>query len=448
MSTNSQREASSMTKRLLSSTALVLAMLLTALPVQAIPPIQHWLTDNGLRVYYVHAPELPMVDLNITFAAGSARDGKHSGVAHMTSTLLDTGAAGLSATELASRIEALGAELDTGSARDMAWVTLRSLSDGEHLQPALAILGDILGKPDFNKRDFERERERTLVALRADEQSPSTVAEYAHFDAIYHDHPYALRENGTEAGIKALSLDDIREFHSRYYVARNAVLAIVGDVDRKAAEQLAEQLADRLPEGQRADPLPPGPPLEKASMERIYHPSAQTHVRMGAPGMHRGDPDYFPLYVGNYVLGGSGLVSRLSDEVREKRGLSYSVSSYFSPMEQDGPYLLSLQTRNDQSEAALAVMRETLQKFVDEGPTEKELVAAKKNITGGFALLIDSNSKILSYLVMIGFYGLPLDYLETFNANVEAVTREQIIDAFRRRVQPDTMATVIVGGDS
>lgn len=448
MSINRQREVRSMTKHLLSGAGLALLLLVQAWPVHAIPPIQHWLTSNGLRVYYVHAPELPMVDLNITFAAGSARDGEHSGVAHMTSTLLDKGAAGLSANELASRIEALGAELDTGSARDMAWISLRSLSDVEYLSPALELMGDVLGQPDFNKEDFERERERTLVALRTEQQSPSTVAEYAHFEAMYHGHPYALRESGTEQGIRDLSRATIKAFHKRYYVARNGVLAIVGDVDRKAAEQLAEQLARRLAEGSRADPLPPAPRLEQASLERIYHPSAQTHVRMGAPGMHRGDPDYFPLYIGNHVLGGSGLVSRLSEEIREKRGLSYSASSYFSPMEQDGPYLLSLQTRNDQTDAALAVMQETLKKFVDEGPTAEELVAAKKNITGGFALKIDSNSKILSYLVMIGFYGLPLDYLETFNKKVEAVTREQIVDAFRRRVSPDTMATVIVGGDS
>jgi zinc protease len=230
-------------------------------------------------------------------------------------------------------------------------------------------------------------------------------------------------------------------------VARNAVLGLVGDLDRAAAERLADRLAARLPAGEHAAPLPPVPPLEKASIERIYHPSAQTHIYMGAPGMHRGDPDYFPLYLGNHVLGGSGLVSRLSDEVREKRGLSYSASSYFSPMDRDGPFLLSLQTRNDQTDAALAVMRETLQKFVDEGPTDEELVSAKKNITGGFPLLIDSNAKILSYLVMIGFYGLPLDYLETFNAKIEAVTRAQVMDAFHRRVQPDTMATVIVGGE-
>ena len=168
---------------------------------------------------------------------------------------------------------------------------------------------------------------------------------------------------------------------------------------------------------------------------------------MGAPGMHRGDPDYFPLYVGNHVLGGGGLVSRLFEEVREKRGLSYSVSSYFSPMEQDGPYLFSLQTRNDQVNDAMAVMRETLQDYVENGPTEKELIDSKKNITGSFPLGIASNSDILDYLNMIGFYDLPLGYLEDFNGKVTAVTREQIIDAFQRRVVPETMVTIIVGGE-
>jgi zinc protease len=169
---------------------------------------------------------------------------------------------------------------------------------------------------------------------------------------------------------------------------------------------------------------------------------------MAAPGVHRGDPDYFPLYVGNHTLGGSGLVSRLSKEVREKRGLSYSVSSYLSPMEQDGPYLFSLQTRNDQVDEALDVMRDTLGTFVKKGPTADELVASKKNITGGYALRIDSNAKILSHLIMIGFYDMPLDYMATFPAKVEAVTREQIMDAFKRRVFPDRMQTVIVGGSA
>ena len=231
-------------------------------------------------------------------------------------------------------------------------------------------------------------------------------------------------------------------------MARNAVVSIVGDLDRKAATALVEQIIGALPAGKRAAALPPVPALTQAFEERIVHPSTQTHVRMGAPGMHRGDPDYFPLYVGNHILGGGGLVSRLHEEVREQRGLSYSVNSYFSPMEQDGPYRLSLQTRNDQVDEALAVMRKTLQDFVDKGPTDAELVAAKKNITGGFPLRIASNSGIISHLNMIGFYDLPLDYLDTFNDKVTAVTQQQINAAFQRRVSPDTMVTIIVGGEN
>jgi zinc protease len=426
-----------------------LLLWLPAVPVAfAMPAIQHWITDNGARVYFVAAPELPMVDINITFAAGSVRDDGHAGLASMTSTLLDMGAAGLSVDEISRRIESLGAELSTGSARDMAWVKLRSLSDGSHLQPALKLLADVLTQPDFNRQDFERERKRTQVAIQQSEQSPSTVADYTFYQSTYGDHPYALRPSGTVDSVGALKLEQLKAFYKQYYVAQNAVFAIVGDLDRAAAEQLASQVIGRLPAGKRAPAVAPVPSLTKANEQRIFHPSTQTHVRMGAPGMHRGDPDYFPLYVGNHVLGGGGLVSRLFSEVREKRGLSYSVNSYFSPMEQDGPYLFSLQTRNDQVDEALTVMRGTLQDYVDDGPTEKELLASKKNITGGFPLRIASNSSILDYLVVIGFYDLPLDYLETFNDKVMAVTREQIIDAYQRRVSPDTMETIIVGGES
>ena len=430
----------------LSGTALMLWLIGTP-AVSAMPVIQHWVTDNGARVYFVAAPELPMVDINVTFAAGSARDDGHAGLAHMTSTLLDMGAAGLSAHEIAGRAESLGAELSTGSARDMAWIRLRSLSDAEHLQPALKLLADVISKPDFNKADFERERERTLVSIRHSEQSPATVAEYTFFRAAYGDHPYATRPSGTMESISALELDRIKAFYQRYYVASNAVFSIVGDLDRKAAEQLAEQVIGQLPAGRRAPAVAPVPALTKAQEQRIFHPSTQTHVLVGAPGMRRGDPDYFTLYVGNHVLGGGGLVSRLNEEVREQRGLSYSVSSYFSPMEQNGPFLISLQTRNDQVDDAMAVMRETVQDYIDNGPTEKELIDSKKNITGSFPLGIASNSDILDYLNVIGFYDLPLDYLEAFNGKVMAVTREQIIDAFQRRVAPETMVTIIVGGE-
>ena len=434
-------------KRLQSAYAtFLLALCLLVGTAHAAPPIQHWVSEKGARVFFVPATGLPMVDINMTFAAGSARDGDHPGVANMTSTLLAKGAAGMSANEIARRIESLGAELSTDSARDMGSLELRTLSDETYLTPAVSIMADVVGRPDFNVEDFQRERKRTLVGIRRSEQSPGTVASNEIFLATYGNHPYATRTTGTIEDVESLELDAIKAFYKRYYVARNAVIGIVGDVDRKQAEQLVEQLTAHLVAGERAARLPPVSVPEAESVKRIEHPSTQSHVRMAAPGVHRGDPDYFPLYVGNHVLGGSGLVSRLSKEVREERGLSYSVSSYLSPMEQDGPYLFSLQTRNDQADEALKVMRDALDEFMKKGPTGDELVASKKNITGGFPLRIDSNAKILGYLVMIGFYDMPLDYMATFPGKIEAVTREQIMDAYKRRVFPERMQTVIVGG--
>jgi zinc protease len=188
--------------------------------------------------------------------------------------------------------------------------------------------------------------------------------------------------------------------------------------------------------------------LADAQLIQQTYPSTQTTILMGQPGISRDDPDYFPLYVGNHILGGSGLVSQLSDELREKRGLTYGVYSYFRPMQQLGPYQFALQTRNEKAQEALQVLRDTLTAFIEKGPTEADLASAKQNITGGFALRVDSNSKIADYLAMIGFYDLPLDYLDSFNDKVNAVTVAQIKDAFERRVNADKMLTVLVGGET
>ena len=188
--------------------------------------------------------------------------------------------------------------------------------------------------------------------------------------------------------------------------------------------------------------------MEKLAKEQnifIEYPSAQTHILVGQPGVKRGDSDYFPLYVGNHILGGGGMVSRLFSEVREKRGLSYSAYSYFSPMLFKGPFVAGLQTKTEQVDEAISVLLENIKNYITDGPTEEELVAAKKNITGGYPLRIDSNSKILNYVVVIGYYKLPFDYLDTFNSNVEAVTVDSIKDAFKRRINPDKLVVVKVG---
>ena len=409
------------------------------------PIIEHWTTHNGARVYFVHAPQLPMVDMRIVFDAGAARDGKDPSLALMTNGLLDEGADGLNADQIAERFESIGAEYGSGAYRDMATLSLRTLSEKKIYDKAVATLAKILLHPSFPKDALERERSRMLTALKEEEQSPGAIAGKAFYKAIYQGHPYSHMPEGTKSGIKSLDVKKLKAFYKRYYVGRNAIFAIVGDLDRKQAEQLANNLVGKLPEGKPAPALPEVKALKAAKEVRIEFPSTQTHILVGQPGMKRGDPDYFSLYVGNYTLGGSGLVSRLSDEIREKRGLAYTTYSYFAPMRQDGPYTIGVQTRNKSAEESLKVLRETVANFVKNGPTAKELVASKKNITGGFPLRISSNSKIIDYIAMIGFYQLPLNYLDTFNDKVEAVTIKEIKKAFQKRIHPDKMVTVMVG---
>jgi zinc protease len=414
--------------------------------VNAIPDIQHWLTDNGARVYFVEAPELAMVDIEVSFDAGSARDGDKPGIAMLTNGLLNEGADGYSADQIAEHFDNLGAELNHSADRDMATVSLRSLTEAQLLQPALDMLTRVIAKPDFESTSLERIRQQQLTYLKYQQQSPDSIAEKAFYQAIYGEHPYANLPDGTSESVAALTRDQIIAFHSRYYVAKNAQVAIVGALDRKAAEKLANTVVSQLAIGEVAPALPAVSLLSEAKSQHIEHPSTQTHILIGQPGTKRGDPDHFTLYVGNYILGGSGLVSRLGKEVRGKRGLVYSTYSYFVPQKVAGPFILSLETRNEQAEQALQVVQTLLHDFVEKGPSEKELKEAKQGITGKFPLRIKSNSSVIGYLSMLGFYRLPLDYLHTFNNNVEAVTLEMIRDAFKRQLNLDKLVTVTVGG--
>lgn len=413
---------------------------------QATPDIQHWVLDNGVRVYFVESHELPMVEFSMVFDAGGARDprGKY-GLAQMTAGMLEEGAGGKDADAIAKGFDGWGAQFSAGITTDYAAVSLRSLSDKNLLNPAVALYRTVLLQPDFPSKSLERERQRALIRLKQEQESPGDVANRKMRELMYGDHPYAHQPNGDVTGLQALQRADLTQFYKTSYVAANAVFVIVGDVSTSQAKALSREIGLALPPGKTAAALPAINPLTRAKQQKIAFPSSQTHIRMGQPGMRYQDPDYFPLYVGNYILGGGGFVSRLMSVIREKHGLSYSVYSYFAPMRLYGPYLMGLQTKTSQRDKALRLMRQTVQEFVDKGPTNEELDAAKKNLTGGFALRIDSNAKIRSNLVTIAFYQLPLDYLDRFIPRVEAVTTEQIRDAFRRRIDAGKMVTVIVG---
>lgn len=407
--------------------------------------IEHWQTPQGSRVYYVRTEGLPMVDVQVLFDAGSARDGDKFGLAALTAGMLDTGAGEWDADQIADRFESVGANFGAGSSMDNASVSLRTLTDQPLFEKALATMQTILSQPRFAAADFEREKSRTLAGLKQEEESPAALAKIAFYQALYGKHPYAHPDSGTLQTVAALSRDDAMQFYKTYYVAANAVIVIVGDLDKTQAEQTAETLVKNLPVGAKPAALPDVAMPDKSGAQHIEFPSTQTHVLVGLPGTYRKDPDYFSLYVGNHILGGGGLVSKLFDEVREKRGLAYSASSAFIPLLKPGPFLISLQTRNDQTTAAVQVLNQTLADFIAKGPTENELKAAKQNITGGFPMRFDTNKKLATYVGMIGFYELPLDYLDTFQANIDKVTVASITDALKRRVPLDLLQTVTVG---
>jgi len=432
----------------LAAIALGWSLLVFAGAAQATLPIQHWQTASGARVYFVENHDLPILDVSVDFSAGSSRDvPAKAGIASLTAHLLDLGAGGLSDDEISKRTADVGASLGARFDLDRAGVSLRTLSSKAERTQALDVMARVLQQPEFPEAVLAREKARIIAALKEAETQPEAIADKAFYAALYGTHPYALPSSGEVDTVSAATRQDLQDFYGAHYGAQGAVIALMGDVTRAEAAAIAEQLSAGLPKpAAPAAPLPPVQAPAAAVVRDIAHPAKQSHVLMGYPGIKRIDPDYFPLYVGNYILGGGGFDSRLTKEVRDKRGLAYSAYSYFIPMAEQGPFEIGLQTKREQAGEALAVVRKTLADFVAHGPTQKELTQAKNNLIGGFPLRIDSNKKIQEYLAVIGFYGLPLTYLDDFTKNVEKVTVASIRDAFSRRVQPSRMVTVVVAG--
>lgn len=430
-------------------TACAVVLLCAAQQALAILPIEQWQTSSGAKVYFVANRDLPMLDVSVDFPAGSGYDtAAKSGVAAMTNGLLRLGADGLGEDDIARRFADIGAALGGRFDADRAGLSLRTLSDPQQRVPALDLLARILRAPEFPAAVLNREKARQIEALKEDDLKPGSQAGHLFYELVFREHPYALRSVGNVDTVGGMTRDDLLAFYQQHYVAERAVVAIMGDVSRAEAEAVAEQLTRGLPRAQGAAPaLPPVAPLERAITRVVAHPAAQSHILIGAPGIRRGDPDYFALFVGNHILGGGGFVSRINEEVRQKRGLAYSAYSYFLPQQMPGPFVIGMQTRRDQADEALAVVRKVLRDFVGNGPTEQELQAARQNIVGGFPMRIDSNRKIHEYLAVIGFYGLPVSYLEDFVGNIERVTVADIKAAFARHVDPDKLVTVVVGAD-
>ncbi len=419
--------------------------------------IREWTTPAGTRVLFLAAREIPMVDLSIDVDAGNRWESPNrAGLAGLVGGMLSKGvrAGGqmpaMSETEISEAFAELAVQRGGSVSLDRATISLRTLADADVREKAARLISRMMFEPVFDQEILEREKKRSIAGLRESMTQPQSIATKALWRAMYPDHPYGVQ--ATPESVESITAADLAEFHKRYWQPNRMRITIVGALTESEARDLVAKLFASAPPSQ-ATPSSPSrnqpavvPLKPKALRQAIAHPATQSHLWLGMPGIARDDPDFFALTVGNYILGGGGFVSRLTEEIREKRGLSYSVFSTFQPLAQPGPFLIGLQTQSAKAPEALTVVEQTLKKFLQEGPTEKELKAAKQNLVGGFALRLDTNRKLLDNLAQINFYDMPLDYLDTWTAKVARVSREDIRRVMNRVLTPEHLSVVVVAG--
>lgn len=408
--------------------------------------VQRWQTSKGAQVVFYQAMEVPMLDIRVAFAAGSAYDGENFGLSALTTEMLNQGNGGLTAGEVAEKLADTGAQYHADASRDMSVFNLRTLSSPDAMEPAVELFTLILNRPDFPENEFERQKKQQIMSVIRAKDSPNELANRAFFEKLYGKHPYAHAIHGEIKTLKPLTTKEVRRFYQQYFTNENATVVLVGAIDSKKAHTIAEQIMAELPKIPKAKPIPKAHPMtQQGQTDEISFPSSQTVLRLGTLGISHHAKDYFPLVVGNYTLGGGALVSRLAHEVREKRGLTYGVYSQFIPMPGIGPFLISLSTVNQEASTATRVVRETLSKFIQAGPNEAELSAAKQYLTGSFPLSLSSNNSIADMFLKIAFYHLPDDYLETYVDRINAVSLAQVTKAFQETIHPGNLLFVSVG---
>jgi len=432
-------------KKLFIFLLLVCSNTFAATADQKVIDIQHWKTNNGAGVYFVRVSNLPMLNISVVFAAGSAYDGKNDGLASLTNNMIGEGTKTQDANQIAMIFDKVGAQFNTAAGRDMAVVSLRSLTDAKYLDPALSEFSKVLTKTTFPLKALQRVKNRTIAAIKVEQQDPSEVANHAFYAAIYRNQAYAHRPLGKISTIKQLTRTQLQNFYRRYYAAKNVDIVMVGDLTVKQAKRIAQHISRYLPSGRRAKRLKPAVMSANSTYRHINFPAKQASVVMGQVGVTLQNPDYFPLIVGNYIFGGLPQSSILFQQVRNKRGLAYYAGSSFQPLRYRGPFMITFQTRANKAKEALKVVQKALRDYLAQGPTEKQLNAAKQNMIGSFPLGLATNSNIISAVTRMVFYRLPLTFLDTYRAKIHAVTREQVKMAFKKWLYPDKMAIIFVG---
>jgi zinc protease len=437
-------------KHLIPACLLVFGLLPSA---QAILPIEKLASVKGAQAYLVQTQSLPMVDIEISIDAGDRYDpAAKSGLATVAGQLMNYGVKSdkglLTEAQIADEIADLGANLGISVSGERAILRIRTLSRKDLRDRAVQLASAMLSAPTYDSKILAREKQRMTTALLESETKPESVLDRRFRKSVYGNYP--LANSPSVQTVANINATDLQQFHKQFYRADRMIVSIVGNVSSTEAAEIVQSLLKRVP--QSGPPITKLPEFERSPVEplaqreiTIPFDSQQAHIAMGMTAVTRSNPDYFPLLVGNYVLGGGGFVSRLMSEVREKRGLAYSVFSYLAPGKDVGIFQAGLQTKNDQATLALEVMSSTIAQFIANGPTQSELDAAKANLMNGYPLRIDNNRKLLDNVSLIAWNNLPLDTMDVWTKQVEAVSLEQVNAAFQKYLAMDRMKIVVLG---
>ncbi len=400
-------------------------------------------SPGGITAWFVQEASIPIVTVQIAFDGGARLDEKgKEGAVNLATGLIEEGAGDMDNQDFAAALDDLSSSIGFSASRDGFSVSVSSLS--ENIDATMDLLHVAMTEPLFTDEAIERVREQVLSNLRSQENDPRALAGQRWFADVFGDSSYATPVSGTTESVTALTRDDILAAYGRMVAKARMKIGVVGDIEADALTALLDTTFGDLPEGETLDKTPVAV-RETGGLVVIEEDVPQSAVVLGHKGILRDDPDYIPAYVMNYVLGGGGLTSRLTDEVREKKGLAYSVYSYLNPLDRAGLYMGGVATANERVAKSLELIRQEWARMAEGGLTQEELDAAKTYLTGSFALRFDSNAKITNFLVGAQSAGLPIDYIDTRNGLVDAVTLDDVSRVAKRLLKPDDLFVVVVG---
>ena len=423
--------------------AFALILIVWIVPAQAID-IKEVKSKGGITAWLVQDSTNPLIAMQFSFAGGATNDppGKE-GTAHFLTGMMDEGAGDLDSEAFQLRRDELAMKMSFDSSFDNFSGTFQTLTDKR--DESFALLKLALTSPRFDQAPFERMRDQFIVRARQGEEDPDQIASDTWMKRNFAGHPYGRPSEGTPASLTTITPDDLRAIHKTLFSRRGLKIAVVGDIDEQTLAPLLDETFGALP-----DTEPPAPPPlvqlnGKASTTVIDRDIPQSVIVFGHEGILRNDPDFIPAFVTSFILGGGGFGSRLMEEVREKRGLTYGVSAYLYPFDRAGLVWGALSTRNEKAAEAITVIKDTMKRFAEEGPTAQELADVKTYLTGSYALRFDSNAKIAQQLLGLQEQNLGIDYVNKRNGLIEAVTLEQAKAQAKRLTRPDDLIVTIVG---